>query len=693
MSGLFRWTICFLWLLCVSIACGQSNTADLYWKVDAEFQKYSSQDWQDFSNLTWDDPAAPVPIKTKQVMQSLLGARNQILRATHMRHCDFILGENQEAFHQYLSLVERAEIMLLLDTKIRIQQGDFDGAVQSLVSIPGLALHVQGDRQRSSTDRVIVMIEQSDRMIGYLAQIGALEGYRAAQLLEAFDRLDPADPIGIRKAEVNEIGLSLSRMKKYYEEGEFDTFQKNLSVWDVTDLDLKSVNPEQFRDAFDRGVTALDSIVKIMEITDNPDDRKDQIQATLDALYKDDLASKLFAWTKECFVSNSFHLEKMRVLVAERRALLNDISHGRLALNDVANAAFWYSRGTKAILEIPEEVWSVLVQEKPKADEAVSVESRWREQLDSALKEFRKGSGMKNCDWSVLRRAVDGSSNSIHIAPAYIAGIWRAVEYLNAMSIRESPLKPKENTVKSSETKSNESPAKHDPSPTADVAIAVRLVAHLAGDDVLASSCAAHELIRKLKPSLERIAINDQMPNDDLERVRVAVWLLQPEDPFSYVKSGKSTRKDLAKVFAEKFPNVKVVSDSVQDIRSFIQTLRAGRVVWGLMLADMSTKVEVGESPNWFAGHTAPVSQDLFVRIVGEKSWEESKDFAATELVLLKNATEEVPLKIEPPLSLDISARYKKATEEIQQLRSLFSQGQEKYVGPSKPLVEKTLEN
>ena len=111
------------------------------------------------------------------------------------------------------------------------------------------------------------------------------------------------------------------------------------------------------------------------------------------------------------------------------------------------------------------------------------------------------------------------------------------------------------------------------------------------------------------------------------------------------------------------------------------------------MLADMNTKVEVGASPNWFAGHTAPVSQDLFVRIVGEKSWEESKDFAATELALLKNATEEVPLKIEPPLALDISARYKKATEEIQQLRSLFSQGQEKHVVPSKPLVEKTLEN
>lgn len=694
MSRMLRLTTCFLWLLCVSSAAGQTNAADQYWKVNADFQMYLPEFWRLVSETAMDDPAAAVPIQMQQIVQSLSGARNRILRAAQMRHCDFLLGEKigPTSSLRHLSLVGRANSLLLIDAKLRIQRGDRDGAVQSLVGSLGLISHLQGDGCTESSNRAGRMIDRFVNWSNYISQIGALEPPQAARLLEAIDRLDPTDPTGVREAVINDIDATLAWTKKNYEEGEFNTVQGILAIYDANDLDLKSVSSEQFHDALDRGAVLRNSMVKIMEMSDDPQAQENQLKVVLDSLNSDDLASKLFAWTNALLVPSLQEFSNMRTIVAEQRSFLDDISHGRRALNDVANAAFWYSRGTKAILEIPEEAWSVLVQEKPKTDEAASVESRWRERLDSALREFREGSSMKNCDWSVLRRAVDGSSNSIHIAPAYIAGIWRAVEYLNAMSIRESPVKPNESSVKSSEiqTKSNESPAKGNPSPTADLATAVRLVAHLAGDNVLASSCAAHELIRKLKPSLERIAINDQLPNDDLERVRVAVWLLQPEDPFSYVKSGKSTRKDLAKVFAEKFPNVKVASDPVQDIRSFIQTLRAGRLVWGLMLADMNAKVEVGESPNWFAGHTAPVSQDLFVRIVGEKSWEESKDFAATELALLKNATEEVPLKIEPPLALDMSARYKKAPEEIQQLRSLLSQRKEKVVGQSIPLPVKT---
>lgn len=685
-----------LCLSCVPSAAGQTNAAGLYWKANADLRKISLEIWRDVLDSALDDPAAPVPIQMQKIAQSLLSARNQILRAAHTRHCDFLLGEiiGLNSYHPHQVLVSCAKNLLLIDAKVRIQRGDFDGAVQSLVGILGLASHVQSDRLEISSHYAMGMIRGCDQLIDYLAQIGALEPSRATQLLEEFDRLDPADPIGIRKAAATQANLALAWIKKSYEEGAFDTIQKYLSTWDVTNLDLKSVNPDQFHDALDRGATALNSIAKVMETTDNPDDRKNQIQATLDTLNKDDLASKLFAWTKENFLGDSFDLTNMRVSVAERRAFLDDVSHGRRTLNDVANAAFWYARGTKAILEIPEEAWNVLVQKNPKSDEAAIVESRWREQLDSALKEFREGSRMKNCDWSVLRRAVGGWSDSIHIAPAYIAGIWRAVEYLNATSMRESSTKSNESSTKSSETqtKFNESPAKHDPSSTADVETTVRLVAHLAGDNVLASSCAAHELIHKLKPSLERIATNDQIPNDDLNQIRAAVWLLQSEDPCGYVKSGKSTRKDLSNFFAEKFPNVKVTGDPVLNIRSFMRTLRAGRLVWGLMLADMSTKEEIGESPNWFAGHTAPVSRDLFVRIVGEKSLEESKDFAATELALLKNATGKEPLKIEPPLALDISARYKKASEEIQQLRSLFSQRQEQQVGQSIPLSVKTVE-
>ncbi len=677
MSRMLRLTTCFLWLLCVSSAAGQTNAADLYWNINSDLQRIPAGVWGNMSNIVLDDPAAPVPPQVQQIIQSLSGVRTQILRATKVRYCDFILGEiiGPTVHLRHLSLVHRVESFLLIDSKSRMQRGDYDGAVQSLVGILGLASHIQSDQITTSSILSQEMMIDCVQLTNYLAQIGALDHSRATQLLEAMNRFDPADPGNIRKATANMANTNLAWMKNNYESGDYQAIQSSLPKLGTTDLDLKSVDPIRFQEALDHDASALDSVVKIMETTENPEDQKNQIQMVFDLLNKDELASKLFPFNKQ-ILNFSWELTTMRTRMAEQRAFLDDISQSRHTSNDVANAAFWYARGTKSILEIPEEAWSILVQEKPKTDEEASVESRWRERLDSALREFREGSSMKNCDWSVLRRAVDGSSNSIHIAPAYIAGIWRAVEYLNAMSIRESPVKPKENSVKSSETKSNESPAKHDPSPTADVAIAVRLVAHLAGDDVLASSCAAHELIRKLKPSLERIAINDQLPNDDLERVRVAVWLLQPEDPCGYVKSGKSTRKDLSNFFREKFPNVKVASDPVQDIRSFIQTLRAGPLVWGLMLADMNTKVEVGASPNWFAGHTAPVSQDLFVRIVGEKSWEESKDFAATELALLKNATEEVPLKIEPPLALDMSARYKKAPEEIQQLRSLFSQGQ-----------------
>ena len=681
MRRVMQLTVCCLWVLCASHATGQTNAADLYWKIDADFHMISDQDWESICESSANDPTAPVPLRVQQLVQSHSGARRQILRATHMSHCNFLLGEiiGPTVHLRHLSLVHRVESFLLIDSKSRMQRGDYDGAVQSLVGILGLASHVQSDQITTSSILSQEMMIDCVQLTNYLAQIGALDHSRATQLLEAMNRFDPADPGNIRKATANMANTNLAWMKKNYESGDYQAIQSSLPKLGTTDLDLKSVDPIRFQEALDHDASALDSVVKIMETTENPEDQKNQIQMVFDLLNKDELASKLFPFNKQ-ILNFSWELTTMRTRMAEQRAFLDDISQSRHTSNDVANAAFWYARGTKSILEIPDDVWRVQIAKMSRADEVVSLDSRWQERLDSALKQFREGSSIKNCDWSVLRRDIDGVSHSLHIAPAYIAGVWRAVEYLNTLSVRESPTKPNEIQARSySNSKDN-------------IATSVRLVAHLAGDNVLASSCFAHELFRKLKPALERIAADEQMPHDDFERIRATVWLLSPSDPCGYLKSGTSTRHDLANFLAEKFPEVKVAGDPVQDIGRFVQTLRAGQLVSGLMLAEMSTKKsEVEGSPNWFAGHTTPIARDMFIQIVGTKRWEESENFAVTELALLKSATEKEPLKIEPLLTLDVTARHKQTQEEVKQLRSTFSKWQERELNQSTPPTEKSV--
>ena len=667
MNRILRLTVYFLSLLCATNVAGQTNAADLYWNINPDFQRFSPGMWRDISDSAVNDPSSPIPTKVEQVVNSLSGVRSQILRATHERNCDFILGEiiGPASFLRHSSLVYRAEKLMLVDTKLRIMRGDYDGAVQSLGAILRMASHVQSDGVTQSSLQAREMITHSVSLIGYLAQIGALEPSRASGLLQALERLDPTDPIGIRKSIANQIDSWPAWMKKHYEEGDFSGIQKYVSVFGATDLDLKSVGPARFQEALDNGSAALHSIVNVMETVDDQDNQKVQIQEVLDSLHKDDLAAKLFAWTKND-LAYSVELTRTRTAVAEQRTFLDDISHERRTLKDVANAAYWYARGTKQILEIPEDAWGALIQQKPKTDETADGEDRWRKNLDSALREFREGSSITNCDWSVLRRDDDGLSNSIHLAPAYIAGIWRAVEYLNTMSMRESP-------------------AKDNPSSATNILTAVRLVAHLAGDNVLESSCVVHELIRKLKPSLERITINNQLPNDGLERIRVAVLLLQPYDPCGYLKSTKAARQDFAKVFVERLTSVRVAHNTACDIGAFVAAVKDNQILFGLLLADMllGEKKDVEDTAIRFAGATSPISRILFTQIVGSKTWGESNDSAAKALALIKSKAVEDVIKIEPPQGVDVAARSKQAQEEIQQLRSLFSEQQASQAVPA----------
>lgn len=179
----------------------KDNAALRYWRVFSWFDRNYDEavgeiDWSHIG-----DPGFTAPPEAVKRLLGNGGLVSMTVFAASLPDCDFGVDYDlgPEALLPHLGSMRRLAQVMPLDARLKLDAGETDAAVQSLVAALRMARHVLSDKVAISSLVSISMVAQVEPVIAFTASKGLSKSQRES-LFAAIDAFDADDPFAMGAA-------------------------------------------------------------------------------------------------------------------------------------------------------------------------------------------------------------------------------------------------------------------------------------------------------------------------------------------------------------------------------------------------------------------------------------------------------------------------------------------------------------
>jgi hypothetical protein len=284
---------------------------------------------------------------------------------------------------------------------------------------------------------------------------------------------------------------------------------------------LMLVEDSQFEGALDQYGQVMDRVVEAFSM-DDPDEARpvlEQIAAEIERGEHGALAMLMSPVTARLYD----RMLEAQEQIAERTDQLSAIIAGRVAPQELANAAVLYLQAVELIRQIDPARLEQLYEAAGQPLKPIGPEPA--ETLQSAagiVETLRRAAEIPRCDFSIVH------GRYAPVTPRYLAGLRQAGRLLAADAVR---------LLQEAE----------DDQAARQLEVCFRMSAHLAGDPIITSALVSHNVFNGAD-ELARWALgNDAFSADDRARLFRGVEAMPRKDPFGYIAAVRSAREQVLK--------------------------------------------------------------------------------------------------------------------------------------------------
>jgi hypothetical protein len=501
------------------------NAAVWYRRAIDQLDRISSADWERLES--WDGARAAPTAEVRSIMAKAGPMLDLFRRGSLEGTSDFGLDWSQgfELAMPHLDQLRSIAKLARVDAQIRLSDGDAAGAADRIASLYRSAAHAGDDGILISSLVGNAIFSLADDLAGSgfdRAQFGPAEAEIMLAPLRGYDAHDPMKMLdalaGERWSVVEWLG------NRFGAQADRQQFVADMS-WLTNDegdaARLAAMTDEEFAADLARYDAMMDRVIEAFAM-----DPREAGRAALDALAKELETDQhgLLAKVLTPSLGRIFdRLWAVRDQVAQRRALLEDIARGAIDPAEEANAAIFYASAVEQMHGVVppadrDRMRAFERSNEPRPDPETA------RALDDAAPVFdmlSEGSLKKRCDFRILRER-----GAVPLCPPEIAGLHEALALLRADARRRA--------------------AAGDVAAAAGaLAVEMRVVAHIGGDEPLLSAAVAHHALQRIVPVLERLASATGFTDEHRATLAAAARAIGRRDPFGYVEGTMKARASM----------------------------------------------------------------------------------------------------------------------------------------------------
>lgn len=584
----------------------RNNAAIWYQRAIDITNSLSNDDWnvlRAFANT----PTSIPNDRVRNLLSRLSKARHLVMRGSHKEYSSFynelgpvnaetaVTGQLLPYSDHDIIGVPRLATMMRAQAMVDISDGNSAGASKALAATYQMAQHLSQDRVGRSNNSAYGIISRTSETAQLAIDQGAFTPSDGVQLLSSLRDLGANDQIHVIETFANQYDLTLQWFEAVYEAGDANRLEGYAALFGNEDLDLHNLEEGQFEGMIDQAHVVVDRGVELMMLGDS-----EQTRAALEEL-SSEIAGSAIAALIPNFRTNTIggliRIQRLENSIKKQINAFEILVVDEVMLEESANAAFWYLRGTKALDQMgraqTNEVIEAIVAGSQVEDGSVLAESMKNAQ--EALGFFRQGSLIHRCDLAPARTKIIlelgtpvPTEDNLTLIPGYLPGMLEALLLFNA----EAQFYLDQGNLREVVDR---------------VATCFRISAHLASDPIIASSLLSHWTFQEEITLIDKIVIHDDWDEELRKTLSLSFDLMSKKDPFGFFASTSKAFRELPAGFD--FWNGFSAREVQTNTRHTIATWDLDQLVFGLVLfrslqvarTDMGVTWEDTKSNRWVA--------------------------------------------------------------------------------------------
>ncbi|MCH8824257.1 MAG: hypothetical protein IH984_12230 [Planctomycetes bacterium] len=560
---------------------GQNNAAIWYQRAIDVTNSLSNDDWKAlmvFANT----PTSTPNDRVRKLLSQLNKAQQLVLRGSHKKYSNFYSEIDPDKAETYGSGtllpysshnivgVPRLAIMMRAQAMVDISDGNTKGASRALAATYKMAQHLSQDLMEGSQSPAYGIISRTSETAQHAIDQGVFSPSDGVHMLNSLRDLGETDQINVIETVTNQYDQTLQWFEAVYESGDTDRLEKYAALFGNNNFDLDNLEEGQFEGMIDQAHDVVDRAVEIMMQGDS-----EQTRAKLEELNSEIKGTPIAALIpkfRTTTIGGLILIQRVESKIQKQIKTLEILVADELSMNESANAAFWYLRGTKTLDQLgrtqTNEVIKAIIEGSPVEEGSELAESMQKAQ--EALKLFREASLISNCDFAPARIKTvlevgqpSQAEDSLTLIPSYLPGMLEAILLLNA----EAQFNLSQGNLKDAVDR---------------VATCFRISAHLAHDPIMASSLLSHWAFQEEITLIEKILIHNAWDEQLRKSLSLSFDLMSKKDPFGYFASTTRAYKRLPS--AIDFWNSITTKEGASRSSKSIAAWNLDQLIFGLIL-------------------------------------------------------------------------------------------------------------
>lgn len=580
----------------------RNNAAIWYQRAIDITNSLSQEDWnvlEAFANT----PTSVPNDRVRNLLSRLHKAKLLVMRASHKKYSNFyqelgsvnaetVVGAGQllpYSDHDIIG-VPRLATMMRAQAIVNISDGNSAGAAKALAATYQMAQHLSQDKVARSNNSAHAIFSRTSETVQLAIDQGVFSPSDGVQVLSSLRELGEHDQIHVVETFANQSDLTLQWFEALYEAGEIDRLESYAAIFGNDNFDLHDLEEGQFEGMIDQAYVVVDRAVELMMLGDS-----EQTRASLKELFSEVQGSAIaplipgLDWRP---ISGLMQIQRLENSITTQIEALEMLVADELSIEESANAAFWYLRGTNALDQIgraqTNEVIEVIVAGSPVEEGSVLAASMTNAQ--EALEFFRQASFIHRCDFAPARTKIIlelgnpiPTVDNLTLIPSYLPGMLEAFLLFNA----EAQFHLAQGNLQDAVDR---------------VATCFRIIGHLAGDPIIASSLLSHRAFQDEITLIEKILTHHAWDETLRKTLSVSFDSMSKKDPFGYFGSTARTFKELPSFFD--LWNSISAREGKNQTRKTIATWNVDQLVFGLILFESLQAAPTDMGVTWNATKT-----------------------------------------------------------------------------------------
>ena len=662
----------------------QNNAAIWYLRAIDITNSLSNDDWNllnEFANT----PASIPNDRVRNLLSRLSKAQRFVMRGSNKKYSNFYaelgpVNANTAVTGHLLPYSTHATIgvprlvsMMRVQAMVDISDGNSSSASKALAATFQMAQHLSQDKVFSSKSSAYGTIIRASTTMQFAIDQGVFSPSDGAQMLSSLRDLGEDDQINVIETFANQYDLTLQWFEAVYEAGDTDRLEKYAAIFGNEDFDLDNLVKGQFEGMIDQAHEAVDTAVELMMLGDS-----EQTRAALKVLNSEIDGTPIAALLPNFqtgTIGGLILIQRVEDAIQKQIKALEILVADEQSIEEYANAAYWYLRGTKILDQLgranTNEVIEAIIDGSAIEEGSELAESMKNAQ--EALEFFREASLIYSCDFAptrIITILVQGhpsqEEDSLTLLPSYLPGMLEAILLLNA----EAQYQLSQGNLKEAVDR---------------VATCFRISAHLAKDPIMASSLLSHWVFQQEIALVEKILIHDAWNEELRKTLSLSFELMSKKDPFGYFAS--TTKASRALPWEFNFWNSISTKEGKSKSRESIKTWNLDQLVFGLILFESLQVARTDMDVTWNATKTnrwVSLPEPIQIEGISENESRMSAIIFLPDLLVARGMCSlfipdalkgdlSVIAETEVPQITDISELRKNARKELRQANTLIN--------------------